>query len=149
LVAGCAGVEDRSRHPARFPTSILPFLSFRAGRVLKLRLGHSEIILIFGVSCALGTFPSCWLEGAALERAKLHAAPAIHLDPALIDRFGRMMPESFSSGSVPVRKARLPLARRSAVPRRRARRAAAGSTENAATPFATSERPPHRRARVN
>lgn len=44
---------------------------------------------------------------AALERAKQHAAPAVYLDPALIDRFGKMMRESFSGGSVPFRKAYL------------------------------------------
>jgi hypothetical protein len=42
---------------------------------------------------------------AALEQAKAHAAPAIRLDPALIERFGRTMRESFGPGSVPFRKA--------------------------------------------
>jgi hypothetical protein len=44
---------------------------------------------------------------AALEQAKAHAAPAIRLDPALIERFDRTLQESFSTGSVPFRKAYL------------------------------------------
>jgi site-specific DNA recombinase len=44
---------------------------------------------------------------AALERAKEHSAPQIQIDPALIERFGRTMPENFSTGSVPFRKAYL------------------------------------------
>src|SRR5262249_23261923 len=44
---------------------------------------------------------------AALERAKEHYAPQIRIDPALIERFGRMMRENFSNGSVPFRKAYL------------------------------------------
>jgi site-specific DNA recombinase len=44
---------------------------------------------------------------AALERAKEHLAPQIHIDPALIERFGRMMQEHFTTGSVPFRKAYL------------------------------------------
>jgi site-specific DNA recombinase len=44
---------------------------------------------------------------AALERAKAHSASQIQIDPALIERFGRTMRESFSTGSVPFRKAYL------------------------------------------
>ena len=44
---------------------------------------------------------------AALERAKEHAAPQIQIDPALIERFGRMMREHLTTGSVPFRKAYL------------------------------------------
>jgi site-specific DNA recombinase len=44
---------------------------------------------------------------AALERAKEHSASPIHIDPALIERFGRTMRENFSTGSVPFRKAYL------------------------------------------
>ena len=44
---------------------------------------------------------------AALERAKEHATPQIEIDPALIERFGGMMRENFSTGSVPFRKAYL------------------------------------------
>jgi site-specific DNA recombinase len=43
----------------------------------------------------------------ALEAAKSHIAPAIRIDPALIERFGRTMREKFTSGSVPFRKAYL------------------------------------------
>src|SRR5258708_33870065 len=42
---------------------------------------------------------------AALETAKLNIAPAIRIDPALIDPFGRSMREKFTAGSVPFRKA--------------------------------------------
>jgi hypothetical protein len=42
-----------------------------------------------------------------LERAKEHFVPQIRIDPALIERFGRMMQEHFASGSVPFRKAYL------------------------------------------
>jgi site-specific DNA recombinase len=44
---------------------------------------------------------------AALERAKGHLAPQIQIDPELIQRFGRMMQEHFTTGSVPFRKAYL------------------------------------------
>ena len=44
---------------------------------------------------------------AALERAKAHSASQIHIDPALIERFGRTMRENFRTGSVPFRKAYL------------------------------------------
>jgi DNA invertase Pin-like site-specific DNA recombinase len=44
---------------------------------------------------------------AALERAKEHSASQIRIDPGLIERFGRTMRESFSTGSVPYRKAYL------------------------------------------
>jgi site-specific DNA recombinase len=44
---------------------------------------------------------------AALERAKEHLAPQVKIDPALIERFGRMMREHFTTGSVPFRKAYL------------------------------------------
>ena len=44
---------------------------------------------------------------AALESAKAQIAPAIHIDPALIERFGRSMREKFTAGSVPFRKAYL------------------------------------------
>jgi site-specific DNA recombinase len=44
---------------------------------------------------------------AALEAAKLQIAPAIRVDPALIERFGRSMREKFTAGSVPFRKAYL------------------------------------------
>src|SRR6266481_6409292 len=44
---------------------------------------------------------------AALETAKLNIAPAIRIDPALIERFGRCMREKFTAGSVPFRKAYL------------------------------------------
>ena len=42
---------------------------------------------------------------AALERAKQHLAPQFQIDPALIERFGRMMQQHFTTGSVPFRKA--------------------------------------------
>jgi site-specific DNA recombinase len=42
---------------------------------------------------------------AALERAKQCLAPHIQIDPALIERFGRMMREHLTTGSVPFRKA--------------------------------------------
>ena len=44
---------------------------------------------------------------AALERAKESSASQIRIDPALIERFGRVMRENFSTGSVPFRKAYL------------------------------------------
>ncbi len=44
---------------------------------------------------------------AALERAKEHLAPQIQVAPALIERFGRMMQQHFTTGSVPFRKAYL------------------------------------------
>ena len=44
---------------------------------------------------------------AALDAAKSHIAPAIRIDPALIERFGRTMREKFTAGSVPFRKAYL------------------------------------------
>jgi site-specific DNA recombinase len=44
---------------------------------------------------------------AALERAKEHLAPGIHIDPALIESFGRMMREHLTTGSIPFRKAYL------------------------------------------
>jgi site-specific DNA recombinase len=44
---------------------------------------------------------------AALERAKEHSASQNQIDPGLIERFGRTMRESFSTGSVPFRKAYL------------------------------------------
>ena len=44
---------------------------------------------------------------AALERAREHSVSQIHIDPALIERFGRTMHEKFSTGSVPFRKAYL------------------------------------------
>jgi len=44
---------------------------------------------------------------AALERAKECLAPRLQIDPALIERFGRMMHEHFTTGSVPFRKAYL------------------------------------------
>jgi site-specific DNA recombinase len=44
---------------------------------------------------------------AALETAKFQIAPAIRVDPALIERFGRSMREKFTAGSVPFRKAYL------------------------------------------
>jgi site-specific DNA recombinase len=44
---------------------------------------------------------------AALEIVKSHASPAIRIDPALVERFGRSMREKFTSGSVPFRKAYL------------------------------------------
>jgi site-specific DNA recombinase len=44
---------------------------------------------------------------AALEATKSQIAPAIHIDPALIERFGRNMREKFTAGSVPFRKAYL------------------------------------------
>ena len=44
---------------------------------------------------------------AALNRAKEQSAPQIRIDPALIDRFGRLMRENFASGSIPFRKAYL------------------------------------------
>lgn len=43
----------------------------------------------------------------ALERAKEHSAYQIQIEPALIERFGRMMRENFSTGAVPFRKAYL------------------------------------------
>ena len=44
---------------------------------------------------------------AALERAKEQLRPQIRIDPALIERFGRVMRENLTSGSVPFRKAYL------------------------------------------
>jgi site-specific DNA recombinase len=44
---------------------------------------------------------------AALDRAKQHSASQIRIDPALIERFGRIMRENFASDSVPFRKAYL------------------------------------------
>jgi site-specific DNA recombinase len=44
---------------------------------------------------------------AAFEAARVQIAPAIRIDPALIERFGRGMREKFSNGSVPFRKAYL------------------------------------------
>jgi site-specific DNA recombinase len=44
---------------------------------------------------------------AALERAKEQLRPQIQIDPALIERFGRVMRENLSTGSVPFRKAYL------------------------------------------
>jgi site-specific DNA recombinase len=44
---------------------------------------------------------------AALEALKAQIAPAIHIDPAFIERFGRSMREKFTAGSVPFRKAYL------------------------------------------
>jgi site-specific DNA recombinase len=44
---------------------------------------------------------------AALEAAKYQIAPGIRIDPALIERFGRIMCEKFTVGSVPFRKAYL------------------------------------------
>lgn len=44
---------------------------------------------------------------AALARAKENVGPPIQIDPALIERFSRAMRESFSTGSVPFRKAYL------------------------------------------
>jgi site-specific DNA recombinase len=44
---------------------------------------------------------------AALERAKEQSTPNIKIDPTLIERFGRTMQESFSTGSIPFRKAYL------------------------------------------
>ncbi len=44
---------------------------------------------------------------AALERAKEQLRPQIHIDPELIERFGRVMRENLSTGSVPFRKAYL------------------------------------------
>jgi site-specific DNA recombinase len=44
---------------------------------------------------------------AALERTKELLAPHIKIDPALIERFGRLMRENFTTGSVPFRKAYL------------------------------------------
>ena len=42
---------------------------------------------------------------SALERAKELSTSQIQIDPALIERFGRMMREHFTTGSVPFRKA--------------------------------------------
>jgi len=42
---------------------------------------------------------------AALERAKEQSTPQIQVSPALIERFGRIMQEHFTTGSVPFRKA--------------------------------------------
>jgi DNA invertase Pin-like site-specific DNA recombinase len=44
---------------------------------------------------------------AALEATKSQIAPAVRIDPALIERFGRSMREKFTAGSVPFRKAYL------------------------------------------
>lgn len=44
---------------------------------------------------------------AALERVKQQANPAIRIEPALIERFGRTLREGFGKGSVPFRKAYL------------------------------------------
>jgi site-specific DNA recombinase len=42
---------------------------------------------------------------AALERAKQHSASQIRVDPALVERFSRLMKENFATGSAPFRKA--------------------------------------------
>jgi site-specific DNA recombinase len=42
---------------------------------------------------------------AALEATIAQIAPATHIDPALIERFGRSMREKFTAGSIPFRKA--------------------------------------------
>jgi site-specific DNA recombinase len=42
---------------------------------------------------------------AALERAKEQSTPQIPINPALIERFGRIMQEHFTTGTVPFRKA--------------------------------------------
>ena len=44
---------------------------------------------------------------SALDAAKSQLAPAISIDPALIERFGRSMREKFTDGTVPFRKAYL------------------------------------------
>ena len=44
---------------------------------------------------------------AALDRAKEQSASQIRIDPALTERFGRLMRENFASGSIPCRKAYL------------------------------------------
>jgi hypothetical protein len=44
---------------------------------------------------------------AARERAKSHSSQAIQIDPALLEQFGRSMRESFTSRSIPFRKAYL------------------------------------------
>ena len=44
---------------------------------------------------------------AAFEAAKVQIGPAIRIDPAIIERFGRGMRGKFTSGSVPFRKAYL------------------------------------------
>jgi site-specific DNA recombinase len=44
---------------------------------------------------------------AALEAARSQLAPTIHIDPGLIERFGRNMREKFTGGSIPFRKAYL------------------------------------------
>ena len=44
---------------------------------------------------------------AALERAKEHSTSQIQIDPKLIERFGRVMRENFTTGSIPFRKAYL------------------------------------------
>ena len=44
---------------------------------------------------------------AALEATKAQIAPAIRIDPALIERFGRNLREKFTAGSTPFRKAYL------------------------------------------
>ena len=42
---------------------------------------------------------------AALERAKELSAPQISIDPSIVERFGRMMREQLTAGSIPFRKA--------------------------------------------
>jgi site-specific DNA recombinase len=49
----------------------------------------------------------CDRAKAALEATKSQTAPAIRIDPALIERFGRSMCENFTAESVPFRKAYL------------------------------------------
>ena len=44
---------------------------------------------------------------ARLERAKEQSGSQIQVDPALVERFSRVMKENFTSGSVPFRKAYL------------------------------------------
>ncbi len=44
---------------------------------------------------------------AALERAKEHSTSQIQIDPELIERFGRIMRENFTTGSITFRKAYL------------------------------------------
>lgn len=44
---------------------------------------------------------------AALDWAKEQSVSQVRIDPALIERFGRLMRENFASGSIPFRKAYL------------------------------------------
>ena len=51
--------------------------------------------------------PGKLIPGEALERAKKSSGSNIRIDPAAVERFGRLMSGNFKTGSVPFRKAYL------------------------------------------